>query len=66
MNLIKKLKELIQKVKYRLSHNYCYTEMERRGIAAFGCCEGLAGGDRVSGYLAYTCMDCPYLTLKDN
>ena len=60
MNIIKKLKELIQKIKHRFSYEFCYTEMEYRGIAAFGCCEGLTGGDKFSGYLQYDCIDCPY------
>ena len=60
MGVIKKFKELLQKVRHKLSRNYCYTEMEYRGIAAFGCCSGLVGGDKLSGYLQYECIDCPY------
>lgn len=60
MNFIKKMKELIQRAKYRLSREYCYNEMESRGIAAMSCCSGLAGGDFNSGHLQYECVDCPY------
>ena len=37
--------------------------MEDQGIAVFGMCKGLAGGDFNSGYLQYKCIDCPYLVL---
>lgn len=60
MNIIEKFKELIQKAKYRLSRECCYDEMESRGVAVFGCCSGLAGGDKLSGCLHYECIDCPY------
>lgn len=60
MSFIKKLKELIQRIKHRISCDYCYTEMENRGIAVFGCCSGLTGGDELSGYLQCGCVKCPY------
>ena len=55
-----KIKAFIAKVKYWWSKESCYDEMERRGIAAMGCCSGVVGGDQYSGYLSYTCIDCPH------
>lgn len=42
-------------------HDKCYSEMEDAGIAAFDCCRGLTGGNRCTGYLQESCVDCPYL-----
>lgn len=33
--------------------------------AVFGCCRGLTGGTRRTGYLQENCVDCPYLVLFD-
>lgn len=41
-------------------YDCCFTDREYEGIAAMGCCSGLAGGDKNSGYLQYDCIDCPY------
>lgn len=41
-------------------HDKCYTKMKNKGIAIFGNCCGLAGGDKSSDYLQYECIDCPY------
>lgn len=35
------------------SYEYCYTDMEKRGIASMGCCSGVCG--------SYTCISCPHL-----
>ena len=61
MNLSQKIKEIIQKIRCGLSYD-CYTEMEQRGIASYGLCNGLAGGDKFSDYLQYECIDCPHFT----
>lgn len=58
--MINKVKAFLKRVKYTFSKNYCYDQMERDGIAAFGMCEGLVGGDKFSNYLQYSCIDCPY------
>ena len=39
--------------------------MEQSGVAVFGMCSGVVGGDSNSEYLSYQCMDCPYLTLTE-
>ena len=57
------IKKFIRWIKYRISHEWCYDRMEYDGIAAFGCCSGIFGGDRESNYLSYMCMDCPHLVL---
>ena len=58
--IIEKIKTLLQKSKQRSVYDRCYTAMEYRGVAVFGCCDGLAGGDKLSGYLQYECIGCPY------
>ena len=63
--LLEKIKSFIKKIKHRFSYNACYNAMEQRGIAVFGMCSGVAGGDVNSGQLSCQCMDCPYLTLTD-
>ena len=55
-----KIKSLIQRIKYKMSREHCYEEMEKQGIAVFGMCGGLTGGDRYSGNLQYDCIDCKY------
>ena len=47
-------------------YDKCYSEMENAGIAVFGCCRGLTGGTRRTGYLQENCVDCPYLVSSDN
>lgn len=54
------LKKLIDKIKYHLSHEWCYDRMEACGIAAMGCCCGTVGGTRATGYLSEMCVDCPH------
>ena len=46
-------------------YDKCYSEMEDTGTAVFGCCRGLTGGTRHTGYLQENCVDCPYLVLFD-
>ena len=53
-------KKLIEKIKYFFSHDFCYKSMEHSGIAVFGLCRGLVGGDAATEYLQYDCIDCPY------
>lgn len=43
-------------------YDKCYSEKEYDGIAVFGCCRGMVGGTRNTGYLSETCIDCPYYT----
>lgn len=54
------LKEFYKKIRYRLSRDYCYDEMERSGNALLNACGGVVGGDRHSAYLSYDCIGCPY------
>lgn len=63
--MLKKIRLLIEKIKYYFSRKYCYDCMEQEGNAAFGKCCGMYGGDFYSEYLCYRCMDCPYLTLTE-
>lgn len=52
----------VEKVKYCLSREYCYDEMEEKGYASMGCCCGLIGGDKLSDWTMYSCIDCPHYT----
>ena len=58
-------KKLFRKITSYFSHETCYKEMEKQGIAVFGMCKGVVGGDVYTDYLSYQCIDCPYLTLID-
>lgn len=60
--MLEKIRKWIKQMKYNWSKQSCYDSMERRGIAVFGMCSGVVGGDRNTGYLAYSCVDCPYFT----
>lgn len=66
MNVQEKIKSLIKKIKKYFSHETCYEEMEKQGIAVFGMCKGVTGGDVYTNYLNYSCIDCPYLTLTES
>lgn len=59
MNVQEKIKSLIKKIKKYFSHETCYEEMEKQGIAVFGMCKGVTGGDVYTNYLNYSCIDCP-------
>ena len=59
------IRKFIKWLKYYFSHQWCYDQMEERGIAIFGCCNGVAGGSKATNYLSESCMDCPYFTLVD-
>ena len=64
--MLEKIRKWIKRMIYKSSHQYCYDMREAEGIAVFGSCCGVVGGDRFSGYLAYQCVDCPYLVLVDD
>lgn len=66
MGLISKIKDLWSRLKYQWSKNACYNEMEKQGIAIFGMCSGLAGGDKFTDYLQYSCIDCPYFSFPES
>lgn len=51
-----------EKIKYRLSREYCYDEMEEKGRTSQGKCCGLLGGDSWSDNTMYMCIDCPHYT----
>lgn len=55
-----RIKSLIKAAKHWFSRQKCYTSMENAGIAIFGCCSGLVGGDRSTDYLQCECISCPY------
>lgn len=58
MNWTEKLKIFFGKIKDKMEKNKCYSQREREGVAAMGCCRGLAGGDRSTDYLQYSCVVC--------
>lgn len=41
-------------------YDNCYNDMEDRGIAIFGSCGGVVGGDSNTEYLSEMCVSCPY------
>lgn len=53
---------------YLLTPEYdkCYSEMEREGYAAMGCCGGVVGGTSATEYLSENCIGCPHLVLGCN
>ena len=51
-----------KRLTYRLSRQWCYDQMEQKGSAVFGCCNGMFGGGPETEWLSYSCMDCPYWT----
>ena len=60
-----KLRAKIESFFARLSYrNWCYTQMEERGSACKGKCNGQFGGTSSTGYLSETCVDCKYLNIK--
>lgn len=48
------------KIAVMTDHDKCYSKMETQGIAVFGMCGGVVGGDKGTEYLDYKCIDCPY------
>ena len=58
--MAEKIKQWFTKLRYNWSHERCYTNMEYAGRAAMGCCGGLVGGDKSTGYLQYACIGCPH------
>jgi len=63
--MIRKLQALWRAFRDIYSREACYSRMEDAGIAIFGCCSGVVGGDSTTEYLAHQCMDCKYWTPVD-
>ena len=57
--MIKYISEWIKEKMYK-HYDRCYAERESEGVAVFGMCGGLLGGDKDTEYLSYDCIDCPY------
>lgn len=47
----------------RSYQNRCYNDMEQRGSAYRGRCNGHCGGSSATGYLSETCIGCKYLKM---
>ena len=60
--MIKRIKEWIKQIRYNRSLESCYNSMEEQGIAVFGMCTGVVGGDRSTEYLSIECINCPHYT----
>lgn len=60
--MLKRLKSILTKLGYLISHDKCYSEMEKKGKAVFNCCCGVTGGDSTTNYLNYDCINCKYLS----
>ena len=59
---IENLAEEIAILKYKLSYENCYDSMEGKGLAVFGSCCGVVGGDKITDYTNESCLGCPYYT----
>ena len=59
--LIEHLRKLAERVKYHLSHEWCYDRMEADGAAIGGYCFGVVGGNKETDYLSDMCLDCQHL-----
>lgn len=63
--MIEKIKNFIKSLFPPMSYEYCYSDMEREGYAAMGCCGGVVGGTSSTNYLSESCIGCPYLVLTN-
>lgn len=63
--MLKKLISFLSKIFILDEFEKCYNRMEDMGIAVFGCCCGVSGGDNNTDYLSETCVSCPHLVLCD-
>ena len=60
--MIKRIKEWLKQIRYNWPLETCSNSMEEQGIAVFGICTGVVGGDRNTEYLSIDCIDCPHYT----
>ena len=58
--LIKHLRKLAERIKYHLSHEWCYDRMEADGAAIGVYCFGVVGGSKETDYLSDMCLDCQH------
>ena len=58
----KKIKTLVERFKKWRSEENCYDQMEAEGIAVFGMCIGITGGDSYTNQLSYSCIGCKHWT----
>ena len=58
--LIEHLRKLAERVKYHLSHEWCYDRMEADGAAIWGYCFGVVGGSKETDHLSDMCLDCQH------
>ena len=58
--LVEHLRKLSERIKYHLSHEWCYDRMEEDGVATMGCCCGVVGSSKETDYLSEMCLDCPH------
>lgn len=54
------MKAIFKRLRAWWTKESCYKQMESAGVAVFGMCGGVVGGDRSTDYLAYSCMGCKY------
>ena len=58
--LVELLRKLAERIKYHMSHEWCYDRMEADGTATMGCCCGVVGGSKETDDLSEMCLDCPH------
>ena len=59
-----KLLATFYKIKYWFSKELCYEEMREKGYANERKCCGVIGGNGFTSYLNESCINCPYLNLR--
>lgn len=63
LTIMKKIKSLFDRLSDWWSKERCYKSMEVAGVATFGMCSGLLGGDINSDYIQYSCLNCKHFVL---
>lgn len=52
---------IIKKLIYRFSKEYCFDKMIKDGnVTVNKKCGGMVGGDNTTDFLSYDCLDCEY------
>lgn len=53
--------KILNKLLYRFTKKYCFEQMIRDGnVTENKKCGGVYGGDKLTNYLNYSCIDCKY------
>lgn len=58
------IKNVMNKIKYFFSKEYCYDNLDKNFIRQDGSCKGEVGGDWTTEYLSECCIGCKYFSWK--